>query len=363
MPIFTVFVNVSVLSIPDYRGGNPYQSNLEAAVPEEITYGCTGTRFPVCRALLSKEITLVHIHWFSAFFEADSPTEKIKRFGMLGLWFLLVRLTSVPIVWTAHNVRIHSTEHPRLEYHLKRWFIKSGMCDRIIVHCESVADELIAELDLPQSVKSRIRIVPHGHYIDNYRNEISQQDARDSLDLPKSSTVFLFFGVMSPYKGLFKLVDAFQELSIPDSRLLLAGKPRSDSFELSLRRTCDGADSIQLSLEFIPDEEIQLYMNAADVVVLPYREITTSGSAVLAMSFGKPLVVPQLGCLPELLSEDGAVLYDPSEPDGLHSALETITQRELESMGSHNMKAVAEYDWEKIGQQTHETYRSVLSDD
>lgn len=359
MPLLLLFVNVSVLSIPDYRGGNPYQSNLEEALPEDVTYGCTNSRFPVCRALLSKEVTIVHIHWFSGFFDADSPTDKIRRFVMLGLWFLIIRFTNIPVVWTAHNVRIHSSDHPRLEYHLKRWFIRSGMCDRIIVHCESVEDQLLAELDLSPSVKKRIRVIPHGHYIDNYRNEISQQDARDSLDLPQSSTVLLFFGVISPYKGIISLIDAFRDLSISDSRLLLAGMPRSDSIELSLRRKCDGDDTIHLSLEFIPDEEVQLYMNAADVVVLPYREITTSGSAVLAMSFGKPLVVPQLGCLPELLSENGAVLYDPSEPEELHSALETITQRDLESMGSHNKKTVAEYDWERIGEKTHETYRSV----
>ena len=74
------------------------------------------------------------------------------------------------------------------------------------------------------------------------------------------------------------------------------------------------------------------------------------------MSFGKALVVPPLGCLPELLDEDGTVFYDPDDPDGLRGALERAPDRDLTAMGAYNERTVRQYDWAWIGQLTQTTY-------
>lgn len=346
---------MSILSIPDYRGGNPYQSNLEEALDENVTYGRDGVAFPICRELLSGEVTLVHLHWFSAFFKGDSSLDTAKRFGLFVVWILLIRLRSIPVVWTVHNVQIHDSEYPRVERIVKRWFILN-MCDRFIVHCDAIKEELVTEYDLPPSVQDRIDIIPHGHYLDNYENELEKAQARNSLDIPESSTLFLFFGKICPYKGIHSLIDAFQELSSGDRRLLVAGKPVTKSFGDTVYRRCNSDERIHHELRFIPDDEIQRYLNAADAVVLPYRNITTSGSAILAMSFGKAVVVPRLGCLPDLLDDEGAVLYDPEQPDALRTALEATAERDLEEMGNHNMTNVSKYDWDSIAEQTRETY-------
>lgn len=346
---------MSVLSIPDYRGGNPYQSNLEDALDEEVTYGREGAKLPVCRVLLSGEVSLVHLHWLSAFFGGDTRRETAERFGLLLVWLALIRARNLPVVWTVHNVRIHDSEYPTAERLFKRWFI-SNVCDRFIVHCDAVREEFIAEYDLPASTRDRIDVIPHGHYLDNYENELSEAAARESLGVPDPATVFLFFGNVCPYKGIDSLVDAFQELSLPESRLLIAGNPQDESYRDELRQRSRSDERIHTDFRYVPDDEIQRYMNAADAVVLPFRDISTSGSAILAMSFARALVVPRLGCLPELLSEEGAVLYDPSEPDALVSALERADRRDLDGMGAHNRDAVAEYDWDRIAERTHRTY-------
>lgn len=349
---------MSVLSIPDYRGGNPYQSNLEAALQEDVTYGDKEALFPVCREIVSEDVTVVHLHWLSAFFEGDTVIETVKRFTLFLLWLVLIRVRNLPVVWTLHNVQFHDSTYPRAERAFKRWFIMN-MCDRYIVHCEAVREEFIREYDLPPSIQDRIDIIPHGHYVQNYENEISKDEARESLDIPESSTVFLFFGMISPYKGIQSLIDAFREISLEDSHLVIAGNPSSESFGASLRSQCRTDDNIHTDFRFVPDEEVQRFMNAADAVVLPYRNISTSGSAILAMSFGKALVVPTLGCLPELLHEEGAVLYEPDRDGALESALETAAQRDLEAMGRYNESAAVELDWESIAEQTLETYSEV----
>jgi beta-1,4-mannosyltransferase len=351
---------VSVLSIPDYRGGNPYQSNLEAALDEPVTYGRKESRLPVCRAILSGDVTVVHVHWLSAFFNGETRVELFQRFGLFVLWLALIRIRNIPVVWTVHNVRVHDSQYPTAERVFKRWFA-SNVCDRFIVHCVAVREELITEYDLSPDLRDRTDVIPHGHYLDNYENELSRQEARETLDIPESSTVFLFFGNLCPYKGIHSLVDAFQELSIPDSYLYVVGNPKTDWFEYKLRERCSPAEHVRTDFQYVADDEIQRYMNAADVVVLPFRDITTSGSAILAMSFGKALVVPRLGCLPTLLSEEGAVLYDPNQQNGLESALEEAIERDLAAMGSYNREAVAEYDWESIADQTGQTYESVRS--
>ena len=66
---------------------------------------------------------------------------------------------------------------------------------------------------------------------------------------------------------------------------------------------------------------MQMYLRAADAVVLPYKDVLTSGSAILAMTFGQPVIAPAIGCLPESLGAEGTILYDPSTPDGLERAL------------------------------------------
>ncbi len=347
---------MTILAIPDYRSGNPYQSNLQSALQEDVIYGHKGKRAPVCRAILTGNVTVVHLHWFSGFFKGETHAKTAGRLGVFVLWLILIRIRNIPVVWTVHNVRIHDSQYPRLERLVKRWFVSSSLCARLIVHCEAVQEDLIDEFDLSASIREKTDVIPHGHYLDNYPNDVTKEGARETLDIPQSSTLFLFFGQVCPYKGVDRLVDQFKDITIPDIELLIAGNPVSDPFELDLRRLCSDDERIRTDFEFIPDEYIQLYMNAADVVVLPYQNITTSGSAILAMSFGRALVVPSIGCLPELLSDEGAIIYDPSNQDALQTALETVTERDLEAMGSHNRAAVADLDWDRIAEQTQEVY-------
>lgn len=78
---------------------------------------------------------------------------------------------------------------------------------------------------------------------------------------------------------------------------------------------------IHLHARRIPDEELQLFYNAADVVVLPFKQILTSGSLVLAMSFGKAVVTPHLESLLEILPEEGVKWFDPLDSDSLRNSL------------------------------------------
>jgi len=101
-------------------------------------------------------------------------------------------------------------------------------------------------------------------------------------------------------------------------------------------------------------------MNACDVVVLPFHDILTSGSALLAMSFGKPVIAPRLGCIPEVLDSEGAFLYNYKEREGLLKAIQEASVANLGAMGKHNYDKTKRFDWNVIAQKTHELYQLCL---
>src|SRR5207253_2551648 len=116
---------------------------------------------------------------------------------------------------------------------------------------------------------------------------------------------FAFVGRIEPYKNALALVRAFRATEDPALRLVVAGAAdESDAAEL--RAEAAGDSRIRLRLERVADSDLQTYLKAADLVVLPYRRIMHSGSALLALSFGRPVLVPDQGSLAELRAHVGA---------------------------------------------------------
>jgi glycosyltransferase involved in cell wall biosynthesis len=209
---------------------------------------------------------------------------------------------------------------------------------------------------------NKIFIVPHANYIDNYENNISRSEARRRLGVSEKEVVLLSLGLIRPYKGVPELIDAFKELSLKGAYLLIAGKPTSSELGALIRQKAEGCDNIKLIPEFIPDEEIQSYMNACDVAVFAFRDIFTSGSVILAMSFGRACIAPRKGCIGDVLDDSGAFFYDPDEEKGLLKALINAIKNKaaLQCMGERNRKLVEQWNWSRIAQMTLGVYQHHL---
>ncbi|MBI2952376.1 glycosyltransferase, partial [bacterium] len=108
---------------------------------------------------------------------------------------------------------------------------------------------------------------------------------------------------------------------------------------------------------FFQNDEFQVYLNAADVVVLPFVDVLTSGSAITAMSFGKPVILPRLGCLPELADDTMGVLYSPEDATGLERALVEVRRRDLKAAGRAAFARARALDWDGIAARVAEVYR------
>lgn len=286
---------------------------------------------------------VVHIHWPS--FHYYDPASRLKTLrGIARFLFLyaLIRLRGARVVWTAHNLYPHEGGRNPWSHRLVRRFI-ARRAALIIVHSRTARAVLKSEFGVADE---KIAEVPHGNWIGYHPHTIEKDDARRMLGIPGDAYVYAIVGACRPYKGLEALIDAFRRLD-GNGFLLIAGHFASKEYRARIERLLAElpASRFRLEAEFIPNEKVQNYVVASDVLVLPYTEILTSGSAMLGLSFGVPVVVPDLGSMRDLVTEQCGLLYDAKAAEGLLRSLEQVRFRQ------YSAAAITDYarafDWSK----------------
>lgn len=302
------------------------------------------------RAVLSTVLErrkVIHLHFF--------------RVGTLALMnVLLARLMGRKVVITAHDVEsfVSSLEAPfmsRMAYHLAH---------RVIAHNRISRNELINRLQVPAE---KIAVIPHGNYLHALRPMPPVNIARERLGIPVHAKVLLFFGQIKEVKGLDILLNAMPLVlrQHPDAVLLIAGKPWKTNFaeyqakidELGINNACF------THIRYIPDEEVPLYYSAADLVVLPYRRIYQSGVVLMAMSYGKAVLVSDIpGMLEVVRDMDTGFVFRSGNINDLASKLDAVLYNSeiLEKVALRGKQLIKkDYDWTNIGRQTKELYLSL----
>ena len=299
---------------------------------------------------------VLHLHWLHAFFLADNYLLAVVRLTVFIIKIFILKLIGVKIIWTAHN--IHEQKYLILDRFCT--YYVANMADAIIVHSQAAKDKFIDQISINDQQK--IFIVPHGNYLEYYQNNIKQETARVQLNITKTDFVLLFIGAIRPYKAVIELIEHFQQLTDENLRLILAGNPISEEFTKLIKSKIQGDRIIKFIPGYIPDSQVQVYLNACDAVVFPYQDILTSGSVLLAMSFAKPCVVPRTGCIGEVLDDQGAFLYNPESEHGLFQALTNAIKHKdrLSEMGKYNLELANKYNWQEIAETTFNIYQSFL---
>ena len=237
------------------------------------------------------------------------------------------------------------------------------VCDGIVVMSHAAENELRATFRVPE--RCAVRVIPHGHYIDAYPNTIAREVARERLGLLASARVVLSLGRIGRYKGLDKLVRSFSSVAQPGDVLVIAGRPQDQKLIAELRdlatSLCPSQASIRLEPTLIPDDELQIYFGACDLVVLPFERVLNSGSLLLAMSFGRCVVAPSIGSLHEIGCPEAFFEYDEGEAGGLASALaKSLARADLLIRGGQARKFAEErYSWSDIGIRARGLYSEV----
>lgn len=352
--------NLKTIFVPLFLEINPYQKQLsEHLIKLGVqVQGVDKRKIFLPTAVNQWSPNILHIHWLHTFFKAPNTTQSLFRLVKFVSGLIILRIMGVKIVWTAHNLKIHENLYPLLDEICA--FVIVRLAHAVIAHCEAAKCEIATTLRLKN--KDKIFVVPHGNYIGCYENTLDQGEARKALNIPNSNLVFLFLGLIRPYKGVFELLEAFKQLHRNEVQLVIAGKVWNDELSEQVRQKTESHDNIKFMPGFVPDAQIQVYMNACDVVVFPYRDVLTSGAVILAMSFGRTCIAPRMGCIGEILDNSGAFLYDPNLEEGLFQAMNRAVENsaDLLRMGEYNKQLADQWSWNHVAQKTLNVYQWCL---
>jgi len=180
---------------------------------------------------------------------------------------------------------------------LARYFAKS--CDAFIVMSKAVGEELQGFI-----TDQKVGFAAHPIY-DVYKDVVPSIQAKKELALDPDQSYLLFFGFIRAYKGLDLLIEAMAHEKVKSLgvKLIIAGEYYEDQEKYESRiRALGLGDDIILHAKYISNEEVHLYFCAADLVVQPYITATQSGISQIAYHFEKPMLVTNVGGLPEIVT-------------------------------------------------------------
>jgi glycosyltransferase involved in cell wall biosynthesis len=239
---------------------------------------------------------------------------------------------------------------------------RAGQCrlyarmDAVVVHSEHGARRLREEVDVDPN---RVHVIPHGAFHDL---AAAAPDAALPPELVRADRpVVLAFGLIRPYKGIDVLLDAWREAA-PDAELWIVGMPRVDL--APLRATAP--PSVRWVARYVTADELAATFRAADLAVLPYREIDQSGVLFTALAFGTPLLLSAVGGFPEVAATGAAELVAPGDPGALAAALTALLANPARraALAAAAVRAAApegRYGWDRIAARTLALYRSLAN--
>jgi len=261
------------------------------------------TYYSAARAIARFQPDVVVFQWWHPFF---AP-------AYAGIIFFLKRLCKCRIIFLCHNVLPHEASP------LDRTLIRMGFAqvNDFLVQSDEDRRNLLA-----MKADANVAVNPHPIYDVFGRGEYTRDSARKELEL--EGQVMLFFGLIRPYKGLSILLDAFARyVGKAPATLLVVGEfyenpqPYYDQLQ-----SLGIAEHVRFVDRYVPDEEVEKYFAAADVVVLPYRSATQSGIVQIAYGLDRPVIVTRVGGLPDVV-DDGVsgFVVPPEDPEALADAM------------------------------------------
>jgi D-inositol-3-phosphate glycosyltransferase len=303
---------------------------------------------------------ILHILW-------NNELEIVDR-TFLMLWY---KVFGKKTALTAHNVNRARRDCKDSWINRATLRLQYRLCDQIFVHTAKMKSELCQEFGVGETV---VTVIPYPLNCAVPNTELTPCEAKRRLGLRSEERAILFFGKIRPYKGVELLLDAFR-LIAPDEqanyRLILAGEPKKGS-EDYLRRIQESVNrdffgnQVLLKAQFIPDEDMELYFKAADVLVLPYKEIFQSGILFVAYRFGLPTIATDVGSFREDIIEGRTgFICRAADPGDLAQAVETYFASDLyRNLNVRRYELIdyanATHSWSAVAKVTRSAYARML---
>lgn len=246
------------------------------------------------------------------------------------------------LICIADNVIPH--EHRPGDTPFTRYFVRP--VHAFVTMSDKVKKDLASFTDKP------VKQVVHPLY-DNFGEAMDKREARQWLGLPENRKIILFFGFIRKYKGLDLLLEAMNEPAIRQSgiQLLVAGEFYEDRKEYDeLISRLNIAPQLILRTDFIADSEVKYYLSAADFVIQPYRNATQSGVTPLAYHFEKPMLVTNVGGLPDLVPDKKVGIVTAPAPQAIAQGILDLYRLGEEQFLPHLREEKKKYSWARLSE-------------
>ena len=278
---------------------------------------------------------------------------------LLDQYLLKPLAKKIPVVLTVHDVQSHYERFVSKDSYMKKCF---HIPHSLIVHYEQGKKQLIDHWKVPGE---RVAVIPHG--IMPLKNFFEITDARRKLNLSIDRRILLLFGSIRPNKGLDVLLEALEIIrrSKPEVLLVIAGAlPRGMSFEpySNMIEKLNLSENVKSFVRFIEDEEVDMFMSASDLVVLPYKKFEAqSGVLLRAYAHKKPVVVSNVGAMGELVTMDKVGLaVESGNLESLAAAVINVMENQDKFKACYNSELEKKYSWEHIAKLTIKSYVKTI---
>jgi len=324
----------------------------------------------------SKMVRVLRYYWKLLVYAASAKPKifhilwnnKFESFDRT-LLMLYYKALGKSVVLTAHNVNAGRRDSKDTALNQLTLRIQYRLADKIFVHTEKMKNELVGAFAVSES---RVCVIPFGINNTVPNTRLTPSEAKERLGFRNGERTILFFGRITPYKGLEYLVTSFRQLFAKrnDYRLMIAGRPDNcehywSEIRQSIREDVESGQ-ILLKSEFIPDAMTEVYFKAADVLVLPYRHIYQSGVLFLGYGFGVPALAADVGSLKDDVVEGKTgFTFKPEDPADLSATIERFfasdLYTDLAARRQEIQALVAEqHSWSTVGSLTLAGYQGLL---
>lgn len=278
---------------------------------------------------------------------------------LLDQFFLKSLTRQLPVVLTVHDVKPHYERFVSRASFIKR---SLQIPHRLIVHYEDGKRQLVEHWGVSAD---HIDVIPHG--IMPLKNRPDMTDARKRLNLPLDRQIILFFGAIRPNKGLGILLKALEIVKSRNRRVLLViaggllGRFSFESYSDIIKKA-DLSEHVQTFIHFIPEEDVDYFFAASNLVVLPYLKFEAqSGVLLRAYAHKKPVVVSDIGAMGELVSSDNVgLVVEPGAVEPLAQAVINALDSLDKFQSCYGPELESKYNWEHIAELTMRSYEAAV---
>lgn len=356
---------LAIASFPPLNRMNPYQRLLYEHLRDEGIDLVEDSAFRLTWLRRARgSVAFLHFHWPEPLYTYGKGPVRLRRplsWLKLGLFWLRLasaRALGYRLVWSIHQVYPHEDGGRRRDRIASGFLARA--CDVLIAHDEWTAE--LARRELGGRARG-VRVVPHGSYVGVYPSGRAREEVRGALGIPLDAFAFVSFGELRANKSPEDVVTAFRLASLPAAALVIAGFPKKWELAEDVLRCAAGDPRIVTLLRYIRDEEVAELFGACDAAVLAREDGGTSGSLVLPLSLGLPVVAADRPAYADLLGrEDAGWLFTAGDVGSLAQALERAASDSAgaRQKGAAGLRRAERLGWPAIAHETATALRASL---